>query len=277
MSDGTVTDLLERLSSAGRDAAWTEFLARYSPLITRVVRRHETDPSRSKDCFDFVCGALSDQGFHRLLGFRPDGPARFETWLMAVTSNLCVDWHRKVRGRARLPRCVSRLPELDRQVYLCIYEHGMSRAECVATLAPAFPELNDTVVAGINARLFALLPPQQRWWASARSVELEPIDDGVASADDDRALQVPASDPGPDELAAESQDRARLRDALSKLPVEQRLLLRLRFEQDLTLTEIARLTGQPDPFRTNRKIQAALAALSAHLGTPQSRCDRKSR
>jgi RNA polymerase sigma factor (sigma-70 family) len=276
MSDGTVTGLLERLSSAGRDAAWGEFLARYSSLIMRVVRRHENDENRSKDCFDFVCGALSDQAFRRLLGFRPDGPARFETWLMAVASNLCVDWHRKVRGRARPPRCVSRLPELDQQVYRCIFQQGMSRAQCVETLAPVFPGLSVSLVAGINARLFALLTPQQRWWLSARPDEPERIDECATPLDDDAVLQVPGSGPGPDELAARSQERSQLRDALSRLPVEQRLLLRLRYEQNLTLAEIARLTGQPDPFRANRQIQAALDALAADLGARHCGSDRKS-
>ena len=121
MSDDTVTDLLERLSSGRVDAAWSEFLARYSPLIMHVIRRHDADDDRATECFNHVCGALSDDGFRRLLSFRPDGPARFKTWLMAVVSNLCVDWRRKEQGRVRPPQCVSRLPELDQQVYRCIY------------------------------------------------------------------------------------------------------------------------------------------------------------
>jgi DNA-directed RNA polymerase specialized sigma24 family protein len=68
--------------------------------------------------------------------------------------------------------------------------------------------------------------------------------------------------PGPDELALQAQQQSRLQAALSRLPPQQRLLLRLRFEQDLTLAEVARLTRQQDPFRANRQIQAALAALA---------------
>jgi DNA-directed RNA polymerase specialized sigma24 family protein len=83
--------------------------------------------------------------------------------------------------------------------------------------------------------------------------------------------------PGPDELAAELQEQRQLQDALSKLPAEQRLLLRLRYEQNLTLTEVARLTGQPDPFRANRRIQAALDTLAGLMGGPRFRPDRKTR
>jgi transcriptional regulator with XRE-family HTH domain len=43
------------------------------------------------------------------------------------------------------------------------------------------------------------------------------------------------------------------------------LLLRLRYEQDLTLEEVARLVGLGDPYRAHREIQAAVAELGRHL------------
>jgi RNA polymerase sigma factor (sigma-70 family) len=277
MSDESVTALLERLSSGRGDAAWNEFLAQYSPLIMHVIRRHDAEDDRATECFIDVCGALSDDGFRRLRSFRPNGPARFKTWLMAVVSNLCVDWHRKQHGRVRPFRRVSRLPELDQQVYRCIYVRGMSRAECLASLAPRFPELTEATVSEVNARLFALLSPQQRWQLSARIPALQPVAGGAEPEDDDPARQVATQEPGPDELAAESQQQRQLQEALSKLPAEQRLLLRLRYEQNLTLAEVARLTGQPDPFRTNRRIQAALATLADLMGASQLEPDRKNR
>jgi RNA polymerase sigma factor (sigma-70 family) len=210
-----------------------------------------------------------------LLSYRPDGPARFKTWLMAVVSNLCVDWKRKEQGRLRPPRCVSHLPELDQQVYRCIYVRGMSRTWCVQALAPRFPGLTEATVSEINARLFELLTPQQRWQLSARTPAPKPIPRGAGPEEEDAAWQVATPGPGPDELTEELQQQRRLQDALAKLPVEQRLLLRLRYEQNLTLVEVARLTGQSDPFRANRRIQAALDALADLMGGQQFLPDRK--
>lgn len=275
MSDETVIDLLERLSSGRADAAWGEFLARYSHLIQRVIRRYEAGEDRADECFVYVCGALSDQGFRRLRSYRPDGPARFPTWLMAVVANLCVDWRRKERGRVRPFIKVSRLPELDQQVYRSIYLRRMSRVQCLAALAPRFPSLNLAKVAEINARLFALLTPQQRWQLSARGGLLHPHVPSAGSEGDDPAWQVAAPDPGPDDDAVKSQEVERLQEALSRLPADQRLLLRLRYEQGLTLAEVARLMGQPDPFRTNRRIQSALDALAALMAGRQPQGDRK--
>jgi RNA polymerase sigma factor (sigma-70 family) len=266
MSDESVTELLERLSSRRVDAAWSEFLARYSPVIMHVIRRHDDDEDHATQCFVYVCGALSDDGFRRLLSFRPDGPARFKTWLMAVVANLCVDWRRKEQGRVRPLRSVLRLPELDQQVYRCIYLRRMSRAQCVAELAPRFPQLTEATVAEINARLFALLTPQQRWQLSVRTPVLRPVACDAGRDDDDPAWQLETPSPGPDELAADLQEQELLQDALAELPAEQRLLLRLRYEQNLTLLEVARLTGQPDPFRANRQVQAALHMLADLMG-----------
>lgn len=277
MADETVTELLEQLSAAGVDAAWTEFLARYASLIKRVICRHELDDERAVECYDYVCGALSDDGFRRLLSFREEGPARFRTWLLAVVSNLAVDWRRKNRGRARPPQCVVRLPDLDRQVYHYIYERRVSRARCLEILEPRFPGLTPVAVSEINARLFTLLTPQQRWHLSAKPQACQALTcNAVPDDDDDPTLQVAADEPGPEALVAETQDRRRLQQALARLPADQRLLLRLRYEQGLTLAEVARLTGQRDPFRANRRILAAIEALAGAMREETPTDDRKS-
>jgi RNA polymerase sigma factor (sigma-70 family) len=98
----------------------------------------------------------------------------------------------------------------------------------------------------------------------------------VSPEDDDPAWQLAEPGPGPDELTGRSQEQRQLADALARLPAEERLLLRLRYEQGLTLAEVARLTNQPDPFRANRRIQSALKALAEVMNDPGARPDRKS-
>ena len=277
MSHEAVIELLERLSSTRGDAAWDEFLSGYSSVMVHVIRRCGVAHDRADDCFLDICEALSDGGFRRLRSFRPDGPASFKTWLMAVVANLCIDWIRREHGRVRSFRSVSRLPELDRQVYRCIFERRMSRTQCLHALLPRFPGLTESRVAEINARLFQLLTPQQRWQLTVRTPTLAPVTYPVSPEDDGPAWQLAQPGPGPDELAEESQQQRRLRQALAALPAEQRLLLRLRYEQNLSLAEVARLTGQPDPFRVNRRIQAALDALADAMGDQRARSQRKKR
>lgn len=277
MSDEAVTELLERLSSRRDDAAWNEFLTGYSSVVLHVIRRCGIDGDRVDDCFLDVCEALSKDSSRRLRSFRSDGPASFRTWLMAVVANLCIDWSRREQGRVRSLRSVSRLPELDRQVYRCIFERRMTRVQCLHTLLPRFPGLTESGVAEINARLFQLLTPQQRWQLTVRTPSLAPVTFPVSPEDDDPAWQIALPGPGPDELAEEDQEQRRLQQALAALPADYRLLIRLRYEQNLSLVEIARLTGQPDPFRVNRRIHAALDALADVMGGQRAQPGRKTR
>lgn len=266
MSDEAVTALLERLSSGRGDAAWNEFLARYSSLIVHVIRRSGVADHRADECFLHVCAALSDDGYRRLRNFRPGGAASFKTWLMAVVANLCIDWNRREQGRVRSLSSVSRLPELERQVYRCIFEQRMTRTQCFHSLLPRFPGLTQSGVAEVNARLFQLLTPRQRWQLTVRTPSRTPVTFPISPEDDDPAWQLAQPGPGPDDLAEEAQQQGKLQQALAALPADQRLLLRLRYEQNLSLAEIARLTGQPDPFRVNRRVQAALDALADAMG-----------
>jgi RNA polymerase sigma factor (sigma-70 family) len=273
--DRSIGDLLAGLASRNPSAAWTGFLQGFSPVILQIVRRCESNPGRVEDCFQQVCEALSDNGFRRLLSYRPNGPATFRTWLMAVTANLCVDWRRRKRGRIRPIRAVAQLPELEQLVYRYIYVRGLPRIECLRLLQARHPGLTEPQLSDINARLFALLTPQQRWQLGTRMATGPPSDESTLALDDG-ALQLEEPGPGPEELAESAQERGRLDAALAQLRPRERLLLRLRYEQNLTLAEVARLTGLHDPFRANRQIQAALAALAQFMNPPVSDHGRKS-
>ena len=60
---------------------------------------------------------------------------------------------------------------------------------------------------------------------------------------------------------------ARVRMALASLPARDRLLLALRFEDDLSASSIAGLIGMPTPFHVYRRLNALLSQLRAVLIT----------
>jgi RNA polymerase sigma factor (sigma-70 family) len=263
--EGPIGDLFIRLSTPQAGAAWTEFLRRYSPLILQVTRRFESEDERVNDCFLYACAQLSDNDFRRLRSFRSDGPAQFRTWLTSVVTNLCIDWRRKLSGRLRPVAAIANLPELDQLVYRFIYVRGMTRAQCLRALAGRYPNLSDAELAAINARLFGLLTPRQRWQSGARARGSLSLDELSHSDSDEAGFQPEEAGPGPDLLAAFEQEREQVEAALGQLPQRQRLLLRLRYQQELTLEEVARLARIPDPYRAHREIQAAVEALGAVL------------
>ncbi len=83
----------------------------------------------------------------------------------------------------------------------------------------------------------------------------------VCSPDDrDAMLLLPSSDPSPFEDAARSEDAMRLVGRLQILPPLYREALLLRFQEDLSLAEMAQVLGAPITTVTSR-IYRGLAAL----------------
>lgn len=84
---------------------------------------------------------------------------------------------------------------------------------------------------------------------------------------EDLALDlVPTGNEDDAELALErSEVSEALAAALAALAVEDRLILRMRFEDDASVPEIARLLGEPSPFRTYRRLDRILEGLRRRL------------
>jgi RNA polymerase sigma factor (sigma-70 family) len=110
------------------------------------------------------------------------------------------------------------------------------------------------------ASVHAALSSRQRWRISARAqrgqLSLNAGNDDLLPADSENT---------PRRTAEAVQELAVLRSALSRLSPRKRLVLRLRYEQELSLKEVARVAGLGDLHQARRLIQAALGELQAHL------------
>lgn len=78
------------------------------------------------------------------------------------------------------------------------------------------------------------------------------------------SLECPA-DQAPDQALLGAELRRGLERALGSLDTSDRLVLRLRFEDDRSVPEIARLLGEESPFRMYRRIDRILAAIRRML------------
>ena len=70
---------------------------------------------------------------------------------------------------------------------------------------------------------------------------------------------------GPDSVLRITERNAALRFALLRLEVSDRLLLRLRYEDNLKVNEIARLLGEQSQFKVYRRLDQILARLRQDL------------
>jgi RNA polymerase sigma factor (sigma-70 family) len=264
MPEEVFDNFLKQISSRNPEEAWALFIDEYSPTILQVVRHLEGDSDFVPDCFQFVCERLIANSFRRLRKFQPGGPAVFATWLRAVVRNLCLDWRRKQFGRRRRFRSISRLPLFDQEVFASFYERGLSSEEGLPLLQARFPGATLAHVAESKERIEAQLTTRQQWLLSVHAGRRAPATND-AFEQVETTLDIPDHRPDPEALALLAERRAGLNSALAHLSKHERLLVRLRFEKDLTLEQIARLLDLGNAQRVDRQIKEILARLRDEL------------
>jgi DNA-directed RNA polymerase specialized sigma subunit len=258
-----IKEILQQLESQENHEAWTEFLREYGPLVLQIVRNFERDPDETADCFQVICEGLIANRFRRLRKFRLDGSASFSTWLRAVVRNLCLDWQRRKFGRTRVFRSVARLPIFEQELFRCAYQRGLSNEECEQELNLKFPQVTSTGIRESLDRIEATLSVRQRSLLSARLHESK---NGKVLVDQELQLaRVPDSRPDPEAQAITHEQERVLARALNSIPVQDQLLIRMRFEEDLTLEQCARLLALGNAQRADRRIKEILERLRHQL------------
>lgn len=261
-ADLAIALMLSALFSAERESAWCAFLDRYSGLIYHVVRTFERDPDRSANCFLFVCEQLSARDFRRLRKFDHGGRASFSTWLCAVARNLCLDWYRREYGRHRVFGSIARRSASDQFLFELVFRRGLSAEEARQELSGRGVELSFAAVEKKISELRQCLSSRQLWVLSSGKRIVEPI--GVG----EEGTNVEPVDPAPDPetLAALRETHRHVSAALASLTDSDRLLIRLRYQEGLTLQQVARLVGLKDAQTADRRLRDIIDHLRQALG-----------
>jgi len=105
-----------------------------------------------------------------------------------------------------------------------------------------------------------LLSPRQLWILSTRlaSNTAVPLD---VDGDERGFLEIADPMPSPELTVFNEQEQRWLRRCVDSLPSDERLIVQLRFEDELSLQEIAQLTGLGGAQRAQRKLVATLKKL----------------
>jgi RNA polymerase sigma-70 factor (ECF subfamily) len=87
----------------------------------------------------------------------------------------------------------------------------------------------------------------------------------MTEGDEAEIDQIPDMRSDQEDVLSKQQEQTQVRRCIAALPQFERLLVQLRFEEDLSLAEIASLTGLGDAQRVHRRIAAALTKIRAAL------------
>jgi RNA polymerase sigma factor (sigma-70 family) len=262
-TDPFIASMLSALSSAERQSAWCAFLDRYSNLIYHGVRSFDRDPDRSGNCFLFICEQLSANDFCRLRKFDLAGRASFSTWLCAVVRNLCLDWHRKEHGRHRVFGSLARRSAMDQLLFEIVFRRGLSTEEAREELSHRGFELSFAAVEERICEIRRCLSSRQLWLLSSGKTMLDSID-----GEEEGTSAVEPADPAPDpeSLVTLRETNRHVSVALASLADSDRLLIRLRYQEGLTLQQVAKLVGLKDAQTADRRLRDIIDHLRQALG-----------
>jgi len=262
-ADPLIAPMLSALSPAERESAWCTFLDRYSGLIYHVVGSFDRDPDRRGNCFLFVCEQLAASDYRRLRKFDQGGRAAFSTWLCAVVHNLCLDWHRKENGRHRVFGSVARRSATDQLLFEVVFRRGLSTEEARQELSRRGVELS---FAAVEERIFELrrcLSSRQLWLLASGKTGLHCLD---GEEEERHILEIPDPSPDPEALVALRETHRHVSAALASLTDSDRLLIRLRYQEGLTLQQVAKLVGLRDAQTADRRLRDIIDHLRQALG-----------
>jgi RNA polymerase sigma factor (sigma-70 family) len=267
VGDRAIAVLLEGLHSSNACDAWVEFLESYGPALYQTAVAYTSNQDAAADCYVYICEQLAHKRFRRLLKFNPKGRASFTTWLRVVARNLCFDWHRSQSGRHRPFKSLQGLSALELEIYSWRFERAASQQETLEGIAPVFPGVGLDELSAIEERLQHSLSSRQRWVLSTRR-RSEACTAVAVAGEEGELVVLDVADPQPNQETqlVTQQQQERLQRSLGSLPADERLLLQLRFEQELSLEEVARLCGLGNGQQAQRQLTAVVKKLRSVMG-----------
>jgi len=239
-----------RLESGDPEGAWSLFLDTYRELIFATIVRLVRDAEERMDVFALVCERLREDDFRRLRAFEPEGPARFSTWLVTVTRNIAVDWHRSTRGRRRVTALESRLSPVQQTIMRRLTGSGMSYVEAYESMRSS----------GSFGGPFAAFLREVRDLYREVLAAAGPLARELVGSDPSVELAV-----GPDLPEVEAEDHQRVFVALESLPEDVQAATLLFVVDGVPADQVARIVGWPNRKAVYNRVHRALLALRKRL------------
>jgi DNA-directed RNA polymerase specialized sigma24 family protein len=231
---------LHRLLASAPEQGWSIFIERYTPaLLAHLERAGLHDPDEAMEVYVLVCERLADRRCARLRRHDPSkGP--LTAWLGAVVRNVIVDWARSRRGRARLFGAIRDLDVFDQQVFELFYWQERRPGEMAEMLgAQSGTTVTLAMVFDALARVDGALQDRHRRDLLALAARRH----AAAPLEDNEGVPVAVASAAPDAEAtiiAREHEQA-MSAALATLPAEDAAIVRLRYVQGLSLSQIRRL------------------------------------
>jgi RNA polymerase sigma-B factor len=231
--------LFDRWRRRGDERAHAELVNRHLPLVRQLARRYAYTSEPLEDLVQVGSVGL----LHALSRFDPRVGSSFKAYAVPTILGELRRHFRDAAWSVHLPRS---LQERTRSVQLAVsaLEGTLGRSPTISAVAPRLEATSEQVIEAMEARF---------------AYRVESLD-ALVDPDDDRYQWQSAGEVDAGFDAAEQS--AFLSRALKALPERERTLVRLRFEEDMSQSEIGRRLGISQ-MHVSRLLRRALARMEA--------------
>lgn len=253
---------LLNLFSSDPQAAWRRFIDRYADLILSILRSVGFDHDEAMDRFVYVCEKLSADRYRRLRQVRFAGSqGELVPWIRTVVRHLSISWARSVEGRRRLFKSIEQLPPFEQRVFEFYFWHGASPSEIQEHLRAAGDGVSLSAVFDALDNVFEHLDANQLWRLASRLARHRPPI-SVGSPHPESGLIFEPMDGGssPEQKLLEKERAGQFETVLASLAPRDRLILQLRYEEALSLAEVADVV-HVSVSTVKNSVRASLARL----------------
>lgn len=233
----------------------SEFVA-HLPLIERVIgviaRRHALSTTEADEFGSWARTRIIDSDYAVFRKF--GGRSSMSTYLAAVFGHLFLDYRNSIWGRWRPCAAAARMGPVGIRLDALLHRDGYTLREAREVLRSAGVEETDSEI----GRMAAVLPARN----AATEVPLAEIDGTEHEANGTHA------EPGPDDDGLHA-----LREAISALPAEDQVIMRMRFWDNVSVADIARMLQleQKPLYRRIESIEQTLRDLLSARGVDRER------
>lgn len=248
------------------EAAYSQLLERFTPVILRMIHRFMRDPDEVMEVYTSICERLRANNYQALRRFHTN--SELTPWLSVVVANACRDRFRKTRTVSVPKSVISKLDEREQLIFRYYYQYHMPH-EDIAELISSRHRTPCTALEVVKAieKINDLLSIKKRWLLlTALYARRAPL--SIDELHDDYGFH-PESEDSPDDVDEALRNRdaiVRLNEALATLSGEDQLLVLLRFEHGMTATQIAEVMHIDNHKYVYTRLRTIMGRLRRHLG-----------
>ncbi|RMG50710.1 MAG: sigma-70 family RNA polymerase sigma factor [Acidobacteria bacterium] len=242
---------------------WTQSLQEYAGKILTFLRSWGLDDDQVMDRFVYICEKLAEDDFRRFkMLMRVSHDGALNAWLWVVVKRLCINYIWSAEGRRRLPRAIARLSAFDRRVFELCFWKDSSPSEiyeelcCTGEFAVEFDRVFEAL-----GRIFSCLNHKRRWSLLSGLAGRRPVLSlDRVNEETGRHLDPVDARPNPEEALLRRERQRRLQRAMVRLSSQERLLIELRYVEELSLKQIGEQLHMAE-HQVKRSLRATLDKL----------------